>query len=150
MARKFQYAFLLQLAQDRSDDAADVMRAAKARWDLSQQKLAQVQAYRDEYRNRFAASSQLGISVVQWRDFQLFLARLDAAVEAQAGEVQRCAEGFEQARLAWLEQQKQVKAFETLEMRHDQRLLALENKREQKQSDESAGKMYRQVQTQDR
>ena len=88
MAPAFRFQFLLEQAQEKSDKAARLMAEVKAQWQGAEQKLLQLQQFVDDYRQRFGAAQATGLSVGQWRDYQLFMAKLDAAVKQQAGEVE--------------------------------------------------------------
>lgn len=143
MAKAFQFAFLLELAVDKREDAARAISAALGRLQQSRERLAQIEQYRAEYRQRLTDSASRGMRMHQWHDFQLFLAKLDGAVEAQANDVRRCEAVLEQTKQAWQECEKEVKAYETLEVRHHERQGRIEAKREQKQSDEWAANLHR-------
>ncbi|TJZ65888.1 flagellar export protein FliJ [Chitiniphilus eburneus] len=133
---KFRFAFLLDMARDDREEAARAMQAAQVALLSGKQKLEQVENFRAEYRGRLMSSGQGGITVVQWRDFQHFLAKLDTAANAQRGEVARLEQAYEQCRDAWHECEKKVKAYEALETRHQAAELAREAKQEQKLNDE--------------
>ncbi|WP_157313970.1 flagellar export protein FliJ [Chitinibacter sp. GC72] len=132
----FRFAFLLQLAQDEREEASRAMQSAQAAWLLAKSKLEQVDGFRTEYRARLANSAQTGISVTQWRDFQLFLAKLDAAAIQQGDEVSRLELEYERRKTDWLACEKKVKAFDALRVRHEQNEMRKENQREQKILDE--------------
>ena len=85
---KFRFAFLLQRAEELREDAATAMQKAQSSWLAARSKLEQVEAFRQEYRHRLTGSGK-GITVAQWRDYQLFLAKLDVAAQQQAEEVAR-------------------------------------------------------------
>ncbi|GAA5785997.1 flagellar export protein FliJ [Chitiniphilus shinanonensis] len=133
---KFRFAFLLEMARDDREEAARTMQAAQVALLNGKQKLEQVETFRAEYRGRLMASGQGGITVVQWRDFQQFLAKLDHAATTQRGEVERLDRVYQQCRDAWHECEKKVKAYEALESRHHAAELAREAKQEQKLNDE--------------
>ncbi|UXY14588.1 flagellar export protein FliJ [Chitiniphilus purpureus] len=133
---EFRFHFLLQLAQDEREEAARAMQAAQAAVQSAKHKLEQVETFRDEYRGRLMASGQGGMTVVQWRDYQQFLAKLDAAASAQQAEIVRLEALYLQHKEVWLACEKKVKAFEALKVRHEQDELRRESKREQKLIDE--------------
>lgn len=140
MSRRFQFDFLLKLAADRRETAARQMQEAAQRLNGARDRQEQIEGFREEYRRRLTDTAQRGINMTQYRDFQLFLAKLDTAVEQQIQEVGRCESRMEQARQEFLEQERSVKAFEALETRHQQQEVVREAKREQKLSDEWASK----------
>ncbi|MCX7207227.1 MAG: flagellar export protein FliJ [Proteobacteria bacterium] len=133
---QFRFAFLLELAIDAREDAARLMQASQAVWLGAQGKLDQVDQYRVEYRGRLLNSGQGGMSIIQWRDFQLFLAKLDDVAVSQQQEVDRLALIYEGKRDAWLECEKKVKAFEALKKRHLTTEMQKELRNEQRMNDE--------------
>ncbi|SMC20551.1 flagellar FliJ protein [Andreprevotia lacus DSM 23236] len=132
----FRFAFLLDLAREAREDAARGMQGAQAAWQVAQGKLEQVNAYRQEYRNRLTQGGQGGMTILQWRDFQLFLAKLDQAADAQGREVVRLQAEYQRLKQVWFECEKKVKAFEALEHRHLTAEELKELKREQNLLDE--------------
>ncbi|MEJ2793579.1 flagellar export protein FliJ [Iodobacter sp. LRB] len=133
---QFRFAFLLELAIDAREDAARLMQASQANWLSAQGKLEQVDQYRVEYRARLLGSGQGGMSIIQWRDFQLFLAKLDDVALSQQLEIERLASVYEARRDAWLECEKKVKAFEALKQRHLSAEMQKELRNEQRINDE--------------
>lgn len=133
---EFRFEFLLKLAFDEREDAAKALQTAQGEWLTARAKLEQIESYRSEYRNRLTTSGQGGMTVTQWRDYQLFLAKLDVVTDQQKQEVVRLEAKFEQARSAWQECEKKVKGFETLKDRHLAGEQRKESVREQKLLDE--------------
>ncbi|WP_034619092.1 MULTISPECIES: flagellar export protein FliJ [Chitinibacter] len=139
----FRFAFLLQLALDEREEASRAMQTAQAAWLQAQAKLEQVDAFRNEYRARLTQNGQQGMSVIQWRDFQLFLAKLDGAAQQQGNEVQRLAQLYQERKISWQDCERKVKAFEALRDRHERSEMAKENKREQKILDDFNSRIRR-------
>jgi len=136
------YELLKRLASDREESAAQRMGKALARLEDAQNKLQQLENYRDEYQARFAAQGQAGMSKAQWVDFRRFLERLAEAVNTQGLEVERFMQHYQHERQTWQEEHKQVRAFEKLIERDEQRAAQREAKREQKSSDEFASRRF--------
>jgi flagellar FliJ protein len=137
----FRFQFLLEQAQERGEKSARLMGGAKSSWQAGEQKLQQLTRFVDDYRQRLFASQQAGLSVNQWRDYQLFMLKLDTAVKQQQADVNLLLQRFEEAKAAWMETQKQVKALQALAERHEKARQAVALKREQKELDEYASKM---------
>lgn len=133
---EFRFEFLLKLAFDEREEAAKALQAAQGEWLTARAKLEQIESYRSEYRNRLTTSGQGGMTVTQWRDYQLFLAKLDVVTDQQKLEVVRLETRFEQARNFWQECEKKVKGFEALKDRHLAGEQRKESVREQKMLDE--------------
>ena len=141
MAQAFRFQFLLEQAQEKSDKAARLMAEVKAQWQAAEQKLQQLQSFVDDYRNRFVAAQSGGLSVNQWRDYRLFMAKLDAALKQQSGEVELLRQRFDEAKSRWLDTQREVKAMQALAEREARMEQAKQAKREQKELDEYASKL---------
>lgn len=133
---KYRFEFLLQLAVDEREDAAKVLQLAQSDWLAARAKLEQIDGYRNEYRQRLTCGGQKGMTITQWRDYQLFLGKLDAAAEQQQQEVIRREAAYQQALAVWQEGEKKVKGFEALKERHIADEQRRELVREQKMLDE--------------
>lgn len=140
MARKFPLQPLLDLAQNHMDAAAKNLQALKARWNDAEDKLRQLLAYRESYRERLRESGGNGTSAMALRDFQLFLAKLDTAIKLQQDEVARCQTRWNAGQQEWLRQRGKLKAFDTLSQRHRRAEEKRENQIEQKEQDELSRK----------
>lgn len=143
MAAKFPLQTLLDLSQDRLDDAARRLGQLMASEKEASQRVELLLQYRAEYENRFVAAAKNGVTQDQWRNFQGFISRLDMAV-AQAQEAlrqskQRTCNGQQQ----WLEKRGEVKAYGTLAERFDRRQAYAEQRREQKALDEHTARQHR-------
>ncbi|GLR14540.1 MULTISPECIES: flagellar export protein FliJ [Chitinimonas] len=143
MAKAFQFAFLLELAIDKREDAARAISAALQRLEQARARRAQIEQYREEYRTRLTDTASRGMRIHQWNDFQLFLAKLDTAVEQQLAEEARCEAQLEARKQAWQACEREVKAYETLQDRHQSRETQREAKQDQKLTDEWASILQR-------
>ena len=143
MAKPFQFDFLLQRAMDNREQAALVIAAAVTRLRQAGEKHVQVTQYRSEYHAKLDADGRRGMPAHQWTEFKLFLEKLNTAVEHQAREISRCEAQLQSAKDAWLVCEKDVRAFETLRERHDEREAKQEVKLEQRMSDEWAANLHR-------
>lgn len=136
MARKFPLQPLLDLSQNQMDSAAKNLHALKVRWNDAEEKLKQLLAYRESYRERLRDSGSSGTSAMAMRDFQLFLAKLDTAIKLQQDEVARCQARWNAGQQEWLKQRGKLKAFDALSQRHRRAEEKRENQIEQKEQDE--------------
>ncbi|WP_374336006.1 flagellar export protein FliJ [Leeia sp.] len=137
---EFPFLRLLELAREQREEAARGLQASQARVQAAEQQLATLQQYRQDYQQRLGGQQQQGMAVTQWRDYLLFLGKLDTAIAQQQQECERCEQLRDAAREQWLEREQKVQAFEALQQRHDQAELRKEARREQKQTDEFASR----------
>lgn len=141
MARPFPLKTLLQLARDNSEEAGRKLGKLKAKWQEAEEKHQQLFSFREEYRNRLHLNTQQGMQMSAWREFQSFMQKLDKAIEMQGDEVAKCKLRWEAGQREWMEEQRKLKAYDTLEQRHQSKENQREAKVEQKETDEFAGKL---------
>jgi flagellar FliJ protein len=140
MARPFPLQTVLELMQDRADEATRNLARLIASEKDAKTKLELLLGYRDEYAGRFRAVAQNGLSQLEWRNFQHFIGRIDEAIEQQRETVARKERNTATGQLQWKEQRKKLKAFDTLSARHFASENARETKRDQKLQDEFAAR----------
>lgn len=127
---------LLELAQTRIDDAAKRLGTLNAQGVDMEAKLALLVQYWQEYSSRFQASMKQGITASDWRNYQEFLDKLDAAIVQQRGLLAATRQRVENGRLDWQSARRILKSYHTLaqrQMRVELRHLA---RHEQKETDE--------------
>lgn len=140
MARKFPMQTLLDLSQSHADAAAKSLLVLKVRWHEAEEKLSQLLAYRESYRERLRDVAGNGTSATALRDFQLFMIKLDTAIKLQQDEVARCQARWHAGQQEWLRQRGKVKAYDALSARHKRAEEKREELVEQKEQDEFANK----------
>ena len=133
---------LIELATTETEDAAKRLGlAVKAAAD-TENKLTLLQGYREEYAARFQASLASGLSAMGYRNYQLFMDKLDLAVASQEKVVGEAKKRVEERRLAWQAGEKKRMSYGTLANRAQQEELARNNKRDQKAMDEHAARQH--------
>ena len=143
MAKPFRLKPLVALAQERSEEAALALARLRLAWQLAESKRDQLGTYLDEYRQRLLQATQAGFSIAQWRDYQAFIAKLESAIKAQAEEVERCRQRWEIGHQEWQAREREVKAYMTLQTRHEETERKLEERQDQRVQDEFAGQQHR-------
>lgn len=133
---------LIELTQNRLDDAARTLGKLLASERADGEKLQLLVSYRDEYRGRFVTAAQEGLGPEAWRNYQSFLGKLDEAVEQQTRIVAQARQRSTAGQQAWMAERTKSKAYGTLHQRQETREAAKEAKREQKASDEHAVKNF--------
>jgi len=84
----------------------------KRRLQEAETKLLELERYQGEYQQQFAGRAGQGMSVMDLRDYQAFLARLGDAIRQQRGVVQRAAHEHETERRRWQEAARRAKAID--------------------------------------
>jgi flagellar FliJ protein len=129
---------VIKVAQNREREAARVFAEAQRLVQERERKLAELRAYREEYRAGFHRSGGAGVSALSLRGFHAFLRRLDQAVEQQEQLVAAAQRELDQRKQLWLEKHFRAKALDHVRDRYraqEQREIA---RIEQKDADERA------------
>ncbi|MFZ5482796.1 MAG: flagellar export protein FliJ [Pseudomonadota bacterium] len=140
MATRFPLQTLLDHARHRMQAAERLLLMIKRKEDAARLKLEELERYRVEYRGRLADTCQGGMHILMLRDYHAFLAKLDLAIRHQVGEVDQMHARWQAAHESWLALRQKVKSFEVLEDRHMKGEALRQERREQRQSDEYAGR----------
>jgi flagellar FliJ protein len=129
---------LLELAQTRTDDATKRLGALHAQGVRMETKLALLLQYRDEYRTRFQMLMRQGLTASDWRNYQEFLDKLDAAVTQQQDALISAQRRLAAGKLAWQSAKRTFNSYDTLAQRQVQAELLRSAKRDQLEADELA------------
>ena len=90
-----------QLMDELERESALRVTATQARLSEAQRRCAELQHYLDEYRQMFAERARAGMGVSGMRDYQVFIARLHEAVQAQQSVVDQLAAESVSERELW-------------------------------------------------
>jgi flagellar FliJ protein len=142
MAKPFHLQALIELAEERRQNAALVLARLKLGWQEAERKLQQLQGYLQEYQQRLQQQASSGFSIVQWRDYQAFMHKLELAIMAQSEEMERCRQRWELGQREWLERERELKAYQTLKQRHEQAERKIEDRLDQRLQDEFARDLH--------
>lgn len=110
----------------------------------AQQKLAELERYRNDYQQQWISQGQKGVSGQWLMNYQRFLSQLETAVAQQANSVTWHREAVDKARLNWQERYARLEGLRKLVERYLEEARQAEDKREQKQLDELAQRTRRQ------
>jgi flagellar FliJ protein len=138
MVKPFPLQTVLELMQDRADEATRKLARLIANEKDAKARLELLLGYHEEYSGRFREAAKNGLTQREWQNFQQFLGRLDEAILHQRGVVATQVKNTAAGQAAWQEQRKKLKAFDTLSARHFASENAKEEKRQQKLQDEFA------------
>ncbi|OIQ81763.1 flagellar FliJ protein [mine drainage metagenome] len=142
MAKPFRLQPLVDLAEQRSQSAARILAMLKHQWQEAQSKQQQLQDYLEEYRSRLHRQTQSGLSVLQWRDYQAFMSKLELAIEAQGHEIERCRLSWENGQVAWQACEREVKVYATLRERHVEVERKIDARQDQRVQDEFSSSQH--------
>ncbi len=126
------------------NDAAAEMGRARGNLQAAISKLEQLMQFKDEYQGRFKSRLTAGLAPARIRDFQSFLSRLDAAIDAQRREIKGCEQVVDVREQAWRALRARAKAIGAVVERYKTRELHDQLRQEQKDMDEFAMRRFQQ------
>lgn len=129
-----------KVADERERQAAREMGAAQQTLAQRQQRLKELQNYRDEYARRFSDTNHDARPVVLVNDYRLFMHRLDQAVVQQQRVVDVATAEYEKKRASWMALRAKAKALDKVVDKLKQGERRVADRKEQKDSDERAGR----------
>lgn len=136
--KAFPLQTVLELMQTRMDEATNRLAQLIANEKNEKNKLEMLQDYRHEYAMRFHEASLKGLTPNTWKNYREFLGSLDEAIKVQEKVLEQQARNTRRGQKQWKEQQKKLKAFDTLAERHNIREKIRESRLEQRNQDEFA------------
>ena len=142
MAQLFSLQPLLELMQTRTDEATRQLGKLIAAEQNAKSRLQMLEQYREEYAQRLREATAQGITRSVLHNYLDFLARIDQAITQQSTAVSQSEQSTALGQDHWKEQNKKLKAIDTLSLRHDARERQRYGKLEQKMQDEFSSRKY--------
>ncbi|HCE09571.1 MAG TPA: flagellar export protein FliJ [Oxalobacteraceae bacterium] len=131
---------LIELATNATDEAAKRLGHAIRAGEEAEKKLTLLFEYREDYAARFQSSLEAGLSISGYRNFQLFLDKLDQAIGGQQLVVRDTQRRIGEERSAWQASERKRMSYGTLVSRAVKEEQRKETKRDQKLTDEHAAR----------
>ncbi|ATZ95017.1 MULTISPECIES: flagellar export protein FliJ [Dickeya] len=132
------FVMLRDLAQKEVDAATTHLGQVQKAYLQAEQQLNALLGYHDDYRQRLNDSMTEGMANTSWQNYQQFILTLEKAIEQHQHQLLNWTSRLNQAMKAWQEKQQRLNAFSTLQQREQTKMLAHENRLEQKRMDEFA------------
>ncbi|MES3024466.1 MAG: flagellar export protein FliJ [Pseudomonadota bacterium] len=140
MANRSALDTLIELAQRDTDEAAKRLGAALSAVAEAEQKLAMLLDYRQDYAERLQAAQQVGMTPMAYRNFVAFVDKLDNAINGQREVLKHAQHKAAVGKTDWQACERKRLSYRTLDQRAAEAALKVENKRDQKQTDEHAAR----------
>lgn len=142
MTQAFSLQPLLEVMQNRADEATRKLGQLIAAEQSQRSRLEMLEQYRNEYAQRMSDATAGGITRLMLLNYQAFLARIDEAITQQRRVVESSEQSTKAGQDQWQDHNKQLKAIDALSLRHDARERYRESKQEQKLQDEFSTRKY--------
>jgi flagellar FliJ protein len=142
MANADPLLLVLKLAQDAEEQAALLLKSAQLECQKRHNQLSALNNYRLEYMKQMQSQQGQAISASHYHQFHRFIRQIDDAITQQNRVVADGEKQKEYRQLHWLEKQKKRKAVELLLASKALKRQVVEQKREQKMTDEFASQQF--------
>ncbi len=143
MSHTLPLATLIELAQNRTDEATRRLGELQNAHIGAAEKLEMLLQYRQEYYDQFQVQMRDGVSSARWRNFQHFIGMLDDVIEQQRELAIQADAKLEDGRSDWRQSKRRLTSFDTLADRVHQQEVAALDKQEQRDNDEHAARQFR-------
>lgn len=134
-----------RIVREWEQDAARIYADCQNEVRAKQRQLDELLAYRDEYARRLERSGEHGLSALQARDYSIFLARLNEAIQQQYKALELARSVLEQRHQSWQEKHRQADAIDKVLGRQEKREQSSLRRQEQRESDEHAQHVLRRM-----
>lgn len=142
MSTPFSLQPLLEIMRERSDEATRKLGQLIAAEHNQKSRLSLLEGYRSEYAEKMQTAIQNGVSPMLLNNYREFLGRIDEAISQQRQMVEKSEQETRSGQEHWRQQNRQMKAIDTLAQRHDAREQHAEGKRDQKNQDEFSTRKF--------
>jgi flagellar protein FliJ len=142
MKRSERLEMVKKVVDDFERRKAEALAACERRVKESEKKLADLEAYRENYVRDFAIRAKAGIGGAAARDYQVFLGRLDDAVKQQTQAVTTTRAQRDSERQNWRDAAQRAEAIGTTVKRWQSEERHQLERREQHESDERSQRIW--------
>lgn len=142
MAANFSLQPLLELMQNRTDEATRNLGKLISAEQNARSRLEMLEQYRAEYADKLRDATAQGLTRQVLANYQDFLGRIDEAIGQQREIVRQSEAGTRRGQEHWKQQNTRLQAIGTLATRHEAREKQKENKQEQKLLDEFSARKF--------
>jgi flagellar protein FliJ len=125
-------------AQERMQEVAARLASARNRFEQKQEKLRELERYRDEYMQGLLHKSRAGLGALQMKDYNVFLDRLNEAIQLQANLLESARLEIERCVQQWHDAQQRCNALDRVVESKLQTERLMDERREQKEENEFA------------
>lgn len=143
MAHKSSLDTLIDLSQDKVDDAGRALAELGTQRRQAQGQLNTLDGYRSDYTQRLQDTTENGVTASNYHNFRHFIATLDEAISQQNRIIAQIDTRIDIGRQHWHDEKRRLNSYETLKARQQRQLQIREQRREQRTNDEAAASIYR-------
>lgn len=142
MPNQLPLATLIELAQNKTDEATRQLGQLQQAHSSAAEKLEMLRQYRQEYLDQLQTQMREGVACAHLRNFQHFITTLDGAIEQQRALTLQADTRLVHGRSDWQHSKRRLSSFDTLADRVRQQQMLASNKKEQRDSDERSARQF--------
>jgi len=142
MLRSRRLEVVLSLEQRKEQEALEQMGAARKLVDQQRQQVENLNSYQQEYRNQIRSAQHGVVPVVRLQAWQAFIAQLDQVIAQQQKQLEKAEQVYESRRREWQQAWERRRGMEKYIESCRQQEQRERDLREQKLSDEAAGRQF--------
>lgn len=142
MTRSKRIRPVVEIVENRERDAAQALGLCRKNVAEQEQRLQELLQYRDEYNQRLLHHTGQGMDARKLHEYQIFLSRLNQAIEQQQQAVHQAVAQCDEKNRHWMEKRSHARAIGKVEQRYRSQEQHEAEKREQKEMDEHALRRY--------
>ncbi|RBO83224.1 MULTISPECIES: flagellar export protein FliJ [Marinomonas] len=139
MKKSHRMQILVDLAKRKEDSVAQQLARDKAKVQHDMQKLAELKEYAQQYESE---RNLLGLSPYLTTNYQHFVDRVQQAIAQQEAAVGRAEQQADMSMRLWLQARSKTKSMDVLKEKNIKIEQTIEDKKEQRQSDEFAMRRF--------
>ncbi len=143
MADKLPLDTLIDLARERTDEAARRLGQLQGARQNAAHQLTMLQDYRQDYLERLQQAMQTGMAAADCYNYQRFIATLDDAIGQQTMALGRADKQLEGGQQSWRDEKRRLNSFDALLARQARLQAQTEARTEQRANDEFAARLMR-------
>ena len=127
---------IIQLAEQKKQDAGRDLVGARNQQSIEQQQMEQLQEFYSEYSRRFEEAASAGMNARQLSDYRTFLHNLESAIKQKDLQLREADSNVEARRDEWVNKHQRSKNLENFSDQLSRQILLNKSRREQKEADD--------------
>lgn len=138
MTKSQRLAPIAHIAESRERSASNVLAQAQRILNECEARLSELLSYRDEYQRRLHEAGTVGLEAGHMQEYLLFITKLDQAIGRQREMLTETTLAYEQQKTRWLALHSKTLALDKAVERCRSEESRMDDRREQRESDERA------------
>ena len=136
LKRSERFKPLHNIAQRSEDVAAQTLGKIQHELSVNHVKLSELMKYYQDYIEKFNKQAKKGMSIVQVQSYQKFISQLETAITQQKEHIGRVSEACDSSRKDWTVERQKTQVLEKVMCRYKKKEQLIDNRKEQRSSDE--------------